>query len=61
MGTRTPMRRAAGEIRRPQGAGSLLVRRDRAGKGTWYGKWWSAAGRRCARSGPAANPARPSG
>src|SRR3954454_8909904 len=35
----TTVRRAATAVRRPQGAGSLLVRRDRAGRETWYGKW----------------------
>lgn len=33
------VRRAATEVRRPQGTGSLLVRRDRTGRETWYGKW----------------------
>ena len=40
MGERGVMRRAASEVRRPQGTGSLLLRRDRRGRVTWYGKWW---------------------
>jgi integrase len=32
-------RRAASLVRRPQGTGSLLVRCDRRGRETWYGKW----------------------
>jgi integrase len=38
MATRT-RRRAVTAVRRPQGTGSLLVRRDRSGRETWYGKW----------------------
>lgn len=33
------VRRAATHARRPQGTGSLLVRKDRRGRETWYGKW----------------------
>ena len=35
------MRRSPTNVRRPQGTGSLLLRRDRAGRETWYGKWWA--------------------
>src|SRR5262245_5270163 len=40
MGRGGPMRSAASEVRRPQGTGSLVVRRDGGGPETWYGKWW---------------------
>ena len=56
MGTRTPMRRSAGEIRRPQGTGSLLVRRDRRGKETWYGKWWVGRRQTMRALGPRREP-----
>ena len=32
-------RRAVSAVRRPPGSGSLLLRRDKAGRETWYGKW----------------------
>ena len=32
-------RRAASAARRPPGTGSLLVRTDKRGRKTWYGKW----------------------
>jgi hypothetical protein len=53
-------RRAATAVKRPYGTGCLLLRRDRRGGETWYGKWW-AAGRRCVDWGRNANPAAPSG
>jgi hypothetical protein len=33
------MRRAATAVRRPRGTGSLLIRTDKAGRETWYGKY----------------------
>src|SRR3954447_24886409 len=33
------VRRAATQVRRSQGTGSLLVRKDGRGRETWYGKW----------------------
>jgi integrase len=38
--------------RRPRGTGSLLIRRDRAGREVWYGKWWAGPTQVKRRIGP---------
>jgi integrase len=35
--------------RRAPGSGSILIRRDRAGRETWYGKWTTTGGRQVKR------------
>src|SRR5690242_7962795 len=50
------MRRSATGVRRPQGTGSLLLRRDRAGRETWYGKWWAGERQVMRRLGPRREP-----
>src|SRR3954447_5425134 len=35
---------------RPRGTGSLSIRRDKAGRETWYGKWRDADGRQVKRA-----------
>jgi integrase len=50
------MRRAARAVRRPQGTGSLLVRRDRPGRETWYGKWRAGERQVMRRLGPRREP-----
>ena len=42
--------------RRPPGTGSLLVRRDRAGRETWYGKWRVGERQVMRRLGPRREP-----
>lgn len=43
--------------RRPYGTGALLVRRDSAGRETWYGKWWVGTAQVKRRIGPKRVPA----
>jgi hypothetical protein len=50
------MRRAARAVRHPQGTGSLLVRRDRLGRETWYGKWRAGERQVMRRLGPRREP-----
>ena len=50
------MRRAASELRRPQGTGCLLVRRDARGRETWYGKWWTGRRQTLRALGPRREP-----
>lgn len=50
------MRRAATAVRRPLGTGSLLVRRDRTGRETWYGKWRVGNRQRMRALGPRREP-----
>jgi integrase len=38
--------------RRPRGTGALLVKRDSAGRETWYGKWWVGTTQVKRRVGP---------
>ena len=38
--------------KRPRGTGSLFVRRDSAGRETWYGKWWIGPSQVKRRIGP---------
>jgi integrase len=38
--------------RRPRGTGALIVKRDAAGRETWYGKWWVGAAQVKRRVGP---------
>src|SRR4051812_26068326 len=40
------------EKRRSYGSGSLIVRRDRAGRETWYGKWRRSGRQTMRRIGP---------
>ena len=42
--------------RRPRGTGALLVKRDSAGRETWYGKWWVGTTQVKRRVGPKRNP-----
>ncbi|MEY2514836.1 MAG: hypothetical protein QOJ89_2194, partial [bacterium] len=48
--TRSASRKAS--ARRPRGTGSLLVRRDQAGREIWYGKWRSGDEQVKRRIGP---------
>lgn len=43
--------------RRPRGTGALFVRRDSAGRETWYGKWWVGSSQIKRRIGPKRLPA----
>src|SRR5438552_356536 len=52
----TGRRQAASAARRPQGTGSLLLRRDRLGRETWYGKWRAGGQQRMQRLGPRRQP-----
>ena len=38
--------------RRPRGTGALFVKRDSAGRETWYGKWWVGTSQVKRRIGP---------
>lgn len=42
--------------RRPRGTGSLFIRRDRAGREVWYGKWWAGTTQIKRRIGPKRSP-----
>ena len=48
-----PSRRASKPAsRRPRGTGALFVKRDSAGRETWYGKWWIGNAQVKRRIGP---------
>jgi len=42
--------------RRPRGTGSLMIRRDSAGREVWYGKWWAGTTQVKRRIGPKRTP-----
>src|SRR5688572_13718887 len=52
---KTGKRLAAGP-RRPQGTGSLLLRTDRLGRETWYGKWRAGRVQRMQKLGSRREP-----
>jgi integrase len=45
-------RSPAASSRRPRGTGALFVKRDSAGRETWYGKWWIGTSQVKRRVGP---------
>jgi integrase len=49
-------RKAAAAPRRPRGTGTLMVRKDSAGRETWYGKWRVGTSQVKRRIGPKRTP-----